>query len=1530
MKEAPSTPTMPSPPNPFENLSAWPHLRPPIALTSHHGAVPAWLDRVHALLSVPDHSGALPWTDKDLAEALKQAEHRHAETFGSSPVRSRQAGDTPDDRFLLARPSTLMHRVLVCLQYAQGRGSAPLAGGTGWDEHTEALAFQLLAEASRARTQRGDRPEAAWHLPGSVKQLTMTLLIVSTTKMAGEVGEAVELVLSLVRHQGARAALVPAPEQVLTPVTEAWADGLRRASAWWNTALSPWQSALDDWAVVWSIVPRQKQCFGFLSGDSASATIALGGLWLLVHGAGLLRHLKADHPWKAPLQVLTPGHLSKLYLSAAMAHESAVEGELELVGKVGQKSRVLQLARQALPAGELLPLHTARIPAAEALAVQARPHASLLALVRELCLLDEPPTDEQLTLLHAVCAALLEAAPEQVVQPPSNPCPTHPPPRLDVQAQLLPAVLKALAHPDRAAFPEVRHPIHLALHRWAVHGGEQGGLRIGGAGQVHSRFVNLQLKAPGQANSGYNTLAQLLDDPRVRTLDALIVEGEPGAGKSWLMMRHEQALCEQLIAAHGHLLAEPGALPYAGLIDTMPVLPLFLALKELPADADDPVTWFRQALLQRFPQQQMGLDQVFQPTATRPYRVRVLIDGLNEVKVQVRPGEDPAFERSRRVNEVIMALKRALPADLPMVLGTRPGYAWTLQDERGPLRVELATVQRWSRPQIRAYIDQRWKQQPPEYRDDFMAQLPQPPEARPGEAAPENLLLGLPLFLNLQCELWEAGARRLTEKQSHLLASMLWLRLDQAYQLDAQAQEHVATPGMLCPLTELPRARTFRAELDSGRPPAVPPVFPRRGLLLRGLFALAKAQWLHHADQPTEVRGEVAVPLALVRQTLEPLIKPLLTKGFRGPARHAELERHTARWLAAVKALGLAQEHKSSGTLSFSHQRFGEWLASQQLFFSGATSRRRGDEQEPQPRHWPGDKLAQLLQELSPPPLERSALAELDEQRTHTARSWSQLPDALFTGWLEQGITLHERDCASDLEWARRSPFSGFEHRLDAYLKPPRQFLSTTPSPSGSTWTWHVQAFGDFLEGRDALPGRPPGSPWWHHRHLWAVVITRSDVLSTFRGRAREEMEAALGGTPQARRQAARLWEQQGRLRLPLPGPLDDIMPLALDGMGEPSLWWQWLNEVAAPTGTNVGPSPTLLHTRPAPWALLSACLTTLQPPLVLSNGREAPWADSARHLLQVALDARGHDLRQRLQAGLLLGRQGPLGSRQGDHLRYERVPAGVRLRRNDHVGRPQWLRCGGPDLRYRLARRGDAGPLAPEESLPVFEVAAYPVTVGEFQAFLAYPGALDSRSPWWQAAGQSARTWLQRQGGANWSPPALGAEDLNNPLQPITTVPAHAADAYVHWAQQVLYGDAPGFDDGLRLALPSEWQLEAAVRGPWSPGQPSTTAFWPGHEGDGLPQAMLFNHVETGWGRPSPVGCFAESTTPQGLADGAGNVWSWCVDTLEHQGQCLRALRGGSFNLPARRCAAGFRDSGAPGLDVDRIGFRLARVVSA
>lgn len=237
--------------------------------------------------------------------------------------------------------------------------------------------------------------------------------------------------------------------------------------------------------------------------------------------------------------------------------------------------------------------------------------------------------------------------------------------------------------------------------------------------------------------------------------------------------------------------------------------------------------------------------------------------------------------------------------------------------------------------------------------------------------------------------------------------------------------------------------------------------------------------------------------------------------------------------------------------------------------------------------------------------------------------------------------------------------------------------------------------------------------------------------------------------------------------------------------------------------------------------------------------------------------------------------------------------------------------------------------------TLGAFALGQYPVTNAQFELFLA-EGGYDPTRPWWDGAG---RAWLARNARASerlrpsqrrrfkdrpnfWDDERFGSAWPNHP---VVGVSWYEATAFCRWlTQHPTYNPA-----GYVYALPSEAEWEYAARGterrsyPWGPEEP-----------DG--ERANFNRIYNG---TTPVGCFPDGVTPEGVLDLAGNVWEWTQsayrpypydpsDGREDATTPARkrfTIRGSGWPSPPLYLRASCRDF-LPPVAYRGLGFRLAR----
>ncbi len=200
------------------------------------------------------------------------------------------------------------------------------------------------------------------------------------------------------------------------------------------------------------------------------------------------------------------------------------------------------------------------------------------------------------------------------------------------------------------------------------------------------------------------------------------------------------------------------------------------------------------------------------------------------------------------------------------------------------------------------------------------------------------------------------------------------------------------------------------------------------------------------------------------------------------------------------------------------------------------------------------------------------------------------------------------------------------------------------------------------------------------------------------------------------------------------------------------------------------------------------------------------------------------------------------------------------------------------------------------------FEIGRYPVTVGEYQAFVRDGGY--GSGDYWCSDGWQWRISEQAECPLHWE------DQLRYPNCPVVYVSWYEAEAYCRWLCQ----KTPAVT--CRLPMEAEWEYVARR----------------GHDGY---QRFIFGSKhplqlksEISWDsgllrRLAPVGLFPRDETSDGVRDMNGNVLEWTAeraDATYPQGLHLasagyggslpsRVLRGGSWNFTALECRLANRE---------------------
>lgn len=236
--------------------------------------------------------------------------------------------------------------------------------------------------------------------------------------------------------------------------------------------------------------------------------------------------------------------------------------------------------------------------------------------------------------------------------------------------------------------------------------------------------------------------------------------------------------------------------------------------------------------------------------------------------------------------------------------------------------------------------------------------------------------------------------------------------------------------------------------------------------------------------------------------------------------------------------------------------------------------------------------------------------------------------------------------------------------------------------------------------------------------------------------------------------------------------------------------------------------------------------------------------------------------------------------------------------------------------------------------------LARHPVTVAQFQAFVAAGGYWEQRL--WTEAG-----WRWKQDNKIAGPREYD-EPFNLPNHPIVGVSWYEALAFCRWLQSKW--SVAG--DRWHVRLPSEAEWEKAARGGLEVPIESVGVMGTGLvAGDTAMQKNPEPKRRYPWGNdPDPnranydqadvglvtnaVGCFPGGTSPYGIEDLSGNVFEWCAtrwqsgyqeyrDDHDLEEDVRRVVRGGAFNYNQGYVRCAYRYWFPPNVRHYNIGFR-------
>ena len=227
---------------------------------------------------------------------------------------------------------------------------------------------------------------------------------------------------------------------------------------------------------------------------------------------------------------------------------------------------------------------------------------------------------------------------------------------------------------------------------------------------------------------------------------------------------------------------------------------------------------------------------------------------------------------------------------------------------------------------------------------------------------------------------------------------------------------------------------------------------------------------------------------------------------------------------------------------------------------------------------------------------------------------------------------------------------------------------------------------------------------------------------------------------------------------------------------------------------------------------------------------------------------------------------------------------------------------------------------------LPAFDIARYPVTWRQFQAFVDDPEGYGNEA-WWQAGPEEPPE----------APVAAAWPIANHPREMVSWFEAMA---FCAWLTARLH-ERMELERNKVVRLPSEQEWEKAARGkkaleyPWEQEVAGNREYRPGSANIDETDRFGFD-VRVGdhfLGRMSAVGAYRACRSPFGTYDMAGNVWEWCLDTYHAESgatssfadpRVARVVRGGSWLSDLRNARASYRNGLSPGSRDYDVGFRF------
>ncbi|MDX9721861.1 MAG: bifunctional serine/threonine-protein kinase/formylglycine-generating enzyme family protein [Myxococcota bacterium] len=268
----------------------------------------------------------------------------------------------------------------------------------------------------------------------------------------------------------------------------------------------------------------------------------------------------------------------------------------------------------------------------------------------------------------------------------------------------------------------------------------------------------------------------------------------------------------------------------------------------------------------------------------------------------------------------------------------------------------------------------------------------------------------------------------------------------------------------------------------------------------------------------------------------------------------------------------------------------------------------------------------------------------------------------------------------------------------------------------------------------------------------------------------------------------------------------------------------------------------------------------------------------------------------------------------RGKHWEAADVP--LRLYSDEEIGE-DWCYvpsgpfvCGGDPQANAASRRS-------EPRVGAFFISRFPVRCSEYCMFLNALHIVDAEQAWRrvprEVSGQhsaSGQYWFRPSASEQYFVPTSDRDGVRwDPESPVSSISWDDANAYAAWKSQV---------SGIAHRLPRELEWEKAARGvdgrvfPW------------GDEFD--PSLCLMRDSRPVNVSPEPVGSFSYDCSVYGVADLAGGVSDWCVESSYLGDTRRRIARGGSFSSEPRACRVASKLILDASFAYTSVGFRLVR----